>query len=49
MRTFIALFRGLNVGGSHVLAMTDLVSLLEDLRLDQKRSNASRVHASGLR
>ncbi len=38
MKTFIALFRGLNVGGSHVLAMADLVSLLEDLHLERPRT-----------
>jgi len=29
MRTYIALFRGINVGGTNVLSMKDLVTLLE--------------------
>ena len=31
MKTYIALFRGINVGGSNVLPMRDLVAQLEDL------------------
>ncbi len=31
MNTFIALFRGINVGGKNLLPMTELVGLLEDL------------------
>ena len=31
MKTFIALFRGINVGGRNSLPMKELVSLLEDL------------------
>jgi uncharacterized protein (DUF1697 family) len=31
MKTYIALFRGINVGGNNVLPMTDLVTLLEDM------------------
>ena len=31
MKTFIALFRGINVGGKNSLPMKELVSLLEDL------------------
>jgi uncharacterized protein (DUF1697 family) len=31
MKTYVALFRGLNVGGSNVLPMKDLVALLENL------------------
>jgi uncharacterized protein (DUF1697 family) len=31
MKTYIALFRGVNVGGTNVLPMKDLVSQLEDL------------------
>ena len=38
MKTFIALFRGINVGGSNVLSMKDLVSLLEDLGLERPRT-----------
>lgn len=38
MKTFIALFRGLNVGGNNVLAMKDLVSLLEDLGMVRPRT-----------
>jgi uncharacterized protein (DUF1697 family) len=29
MKTWVALFRGLNVGGSHILPMKDLIALLE--------------------
>ena len=31
MQTYIALFRGINVGGRHILPMKELVALLEDL------------------
>jgi uncharacterized protein (DUF1697 family) len=31
MRTFIALFRGINVGGKNILPMKDLVGILESL------------------
>jgi uncharacterized protein (DUF1697 family) len=31
MKTYIALFRGINVGGRHILPMKELVALLEDL------------------
>lgn len=33
MKTYIALFRGINIGGRHMLPMKDLVSLLERLGL----------------
>jgi uncharacterized protein (DUF1697 family) len=38
METFIALFRGLNVGGSGVLPMKDLVATLEQLGLEGIRT-----------
>ncbi len=31
MKTYIALFRGINVGGNNVLPMKDLVALLENI------------------
>ena len=31
MKTYIALFRGINVGGRHILPMKELVALLEEL------------------
>jgi len=31
MKTYVALFRGINVGGKHALPMKELVSILEDL------------------
>lgn len=31
MKTYVALFRGINVGGKHSLPMKELVSILEDL------------------
>lgn len=34
MKTYIALFRGINVGGNHSLKMKDLVALLETLGAD---------------
>jgi uncharacterized protein (DUF1697 family) len=33
MDTYIALFRGINVGGNNILPMPDLVVMLEDLGL----------------
>jgi uncharacterized protein (DUF1697 family) len=33
MDTYIALFRGINVGGNNILPMLDLVAMLEDLGL----------------
>ena len=33
MRTFIALFRGINVGGKNKLPMKDLASLMESMGL----------------
>jgi len=35
MKTYIALFRGINVGGIHILPMKDLVKILEDLGCSQ--------------
>lgn len=34
MKTYIALFRGINVGGSNKLPMADLVQILEEFNLD---------------
>ncbi len=31
MNTYIALFRGINVGGRHILPMKDLIRILEDI------------------
>ena len=31
MKTYVALFRGINVGGSGILRMKDLVGILESL------------------
>lgn len=31
MRTYVALFRGINVGGNNILAMNDLVAILEKI------------------
>jgi uncharacterized protein (DUF1697 family) len=31
MKTYIALFRGINVGGTNILPMKDLVALLENI------------------
>lgn len=31
MKTYIALFRGINVGGRHILPMKELITILEDL------------------
>jgi uncharacterized protein (DUF1697 family) len=38
MKTFVALFRGLNVGRSNVLPMKQLVSLLEGLGVNRPRT-----------
>lgn len=38
MKTFIALFRGINVGGSAVLPMKDLVGILEAFELQDIRT-----------
>jgi uncharacterized protein (DUF1697 family) len=38
MKTYVALFRGLNVGGNNILPMTDLVALLENIGLRNVRT-----------
>jgi len=38
MNTFIALFRGINVGGSNILPMKDLALILKDLGLSNVRT-----------
>lgn len=38
MRTYVALFRGINVGGSGVLPMKQLVGILESLDLRDVRT-----------
>lgn len=38
MNTYFALFRGINVGGNHILPMKELVSVLEDLGLKNVRT-----------
>lgn len=38
MNTYIALFRGINVGGNHILPMKELVSMLEGLGLKNVRT-----------
>ena len=38
MNTFIALFRGINVGGSNILPMKELASLLKGLGLSNVRT-----------
>lgn len=38
MRTFIALFRGVNVGGKSKLAMQDLAPLMEGMGLERPAS-----------
>ena len=38
MKTYIALFRGINVGGNNILRMKDLVSLLERLEARQVKT-----------
>lgn len=39
METYIALFRGINIGGNNILPMKDLVALLETLGLQQVRTH----------
>ena len=38
MRNFLALFRGINVGGRNIVPMKELASLLEDLGLENVRT-----------
>lgn len=38
MKTYIALFRGINVGGRNILPMKDLVKILEDLGCSKVRT-----------
>jgi uncharacterized protein (DUF1697 family) len=38
MNTYIALFRGINVGGNNILPMLELVSVLEELGLSKIRT-----------
>lgn len=38
MQTYIALFRGINIGGRHIIKMADLRSLLEGLGLEDVNS-----------
>jgi len=38
MHTYILLFRGINVGGKHIIIMKELVSLLEGLGLEKVRT-----------
>ena len=38
MQTYIALFRGINVGGKHLLPMKQLVSMLESLGLTEVKT-----------
>lgn len=38
MNTFIALFRGINVGGNHILPMKELAALMEGLGLSNIRT-----------
>ena len=38
MNTFVALFRGINVGGHHSLPMRELVEILENLGLENVRT-----------
>lgn len=38
MNTFIALFRGINVGGHHILPMRELVEILENMGLENIRT-----------
>jgi uncharacterized protein (DUF1697 family) len=38
MKTYVALFRGLNVGGNNVLPMNELVALLENIGLRNVRT-----------
>ena len=36
MKTYVALFRGINVGGKNILPMQDLAALLKKLGSDRK-------------
>jgi len=38
MNTFVALFRGINVGGNNILPMRDLVGILEDAGLENVKT-----------
>ena len=38
MDTYVALFKGINVGGNNLLPMAELVTLLEDLGLSNIRT-----------
>lgn len=38
MSTFVALFRGINVGGKNILPMKELIKILEDLGLSKVQS-----------
>lgn len=38
MNTYVALFRGINVGGKHILPMKNLVVLLEDIGAEKVRT-----------
>ena len=38
MKTYIALFRGINVGGNNIIKMKDLVELLEGLGAKQVKT-----------
>jgi uncharacterized protein (DUF1697 family) len=38
MKTYVALFRGLNVGGNNILPMKELVALLENIGLQNVRT-----------
>ena len=38
MNTFIALFRGINVGGNNILPMSELVEVLKSLKLDNVKT-----------
>jgi len=38
MKTYVALFRGLNVGGNNILPMKELVALLENIGLQSVRT-----------
>src|SRR5215217_5045900 len=45
METYVALFRGINVGGKNVLPMRDLITLLEDLGSRNVTTNIKRGNA----
>ena len=45
MKTYVALFRGLNVGGNNILPMTDLVALLQNIGLRNVRTYAQSGNA----